>query len=258
MRLPCALSIAGSDPTGAAGLQADLRTFAALKVQGLGAVAAVTAQNSRRVIATQPVAANMLRDQLNALAEDFPIAAIKIGLLASASNIAVVAAFLGAGGLHNIVLDPVLVSSSGTVLLPAKAQRALIDLLPQMDIVTPNRPEAAALLGRPLPAKRAARALLDLGARAVLLKGGHARGTTVVDYFADGNGVRDIRHPRLPFDARGTGCVLSSAIAAYLARGYAMGAAVDSAEQFLQRALRRSRRAGHSAKHFLLLNSDNE
>jgi hydroxymethylpyrimidine/phosphomethylpyrimidine kinase len=127
-----------------------------------------------------------------------------------------------------------------------------------MDIVTPNRPEAAALLGRALPAKRAARALLDLGARAVLLKGGHARGSTVVDYFADCNGVRDIRHPRLPFDARGTGCVLSSAIAAYLARGYAMGAAVDSAEQFLQRALRRSRPAGHSAKHFLLLNPDNE
>lgn len=252
------LSIAGSDPTGAAGIQADLRTFAALRVHGLGAIAAVTAQNSRRVIAKQAVAPALLRDQLRALAEDFDIAAIKIGMLASAQNIRAVAAFLSADSSRNVVLDPVLVSSSGTALLPAAAQRALIGLFALTDLITPNRPEAAALLGLALPPKQAARALLDFGSRAVLLKGGHASGRTVVDYLADGNGVREIRHPRLPFDARGTGCVLSSAIAAHLARGLDVNEAVDAAEDFLQRALRRSKRAGRSATRFLFLELINE
>src|SRR5262249_3142831 len=142
------------------------------------------------------------------------IGAVKIGMLASARNIGVVAEFLRARRAGNVVLDPVLASSSGTALLPFTAQRALIGLFAHADLVTPNRPEAALLLGRNRPARQAARALLDLGSRAVLLKGGHARGA-VVDYFADADGVREIRHARLPFDARGTGCVLSSAIAGY-------------------------------------------
>jgi hydroxymethylpyrimidine/phosphomethylpyrimidine kinase len=246
------VSIAGSDPTGAAGVQADLRTFAALDVHGLSATAAVTAQNSRRVIATQAVRGSLLRDQLHALSEDFDIAAIKIGMLGSAQNIRIVTTFLQSH-LRNVVLDPVLVSSSGTPLLPTAARRALIGMFAHVDLITPNRPEAAALLGKTLPPRRCARALLDLGARAVLLKGGHARGEVVVDYFADASGTREIRHARLPFDARGTGCVLSSAIAAYLARGLELSEAIDAAEAFLQRALRRSRAAGRSAKRFLVL-----
>jgi hydroxymethylpyrimidine/phosphomethylpyrimidine kinase len=253
--LPCVLSIAGSDPTGAAGIQADLRALAALNVHGLGAITAVTAQNSRRVTAAMAVSPVLLRQQLRALADDFDIAAIKIGMLGSAQNIAAVAAFLRAEQSRNVILDPVLKSSSGTSLLPATARRAMVSLFSMVDLVTPNRPEAATLLGRALPAKHAARALLDLGSRAVLLKGGHARGDIVVDYLADSDGVREIRHPRLPFDARGTGCVLSSAIAAYLSQGSTMSEAVASAEDFLQRALGRSLPAGRSATRFLLLNS---
>lgn len=253
----CALSIAGADPTGAAGIHADLRTFAALGVHGLAAITAVTAQNSRRVIATNAVRSAQLRDQLHALAEDFDIVAIKIGMLASAKNIGAVAAFIRETNARNVVLDPVLVSSSGTALLPVAAQRALIRLFPNVDLITPNLPEAASLLKRRMPAKQAVRALLDLGANAVLLKGGHARGA-IVDYFADAGGVREIRHPRLPFSARGTGCVLSSAIAACLARGMKMTDAIDTAEAFLQRALRRSRPAGRSATRFLVLDFQNE
>jgi len=256
-KLPCVLSIAGADPTGAAGIHADLRTFVALGVHGLGAIAAVTAQNSRRVVARDAVRSSLLIDQLQALAEDFDIAAIKIGMLASARNIGAVAAFLRKQHSRNVVLDPVLVSTSGAALLPITARRTLVKLFEHADLITPNRPEAAMLLGRTMPAARSARALLDLGARAVLLKGGHARGR-VVDYFADADGVREIRHTRLPFDARGTGCVLSSAIAVYLARGLGMSDAVDAAEAFLQRALRHSTPAGRSAKRFLLLQSKNE
>ena len=248
--LPCVLSIAGADPTGAAGIHADLRTFAALGVHGLGAITAVTAQNSRHVIATNSVRGTQLRDQLHALSEDFDIAAIKIGMLGSSQNIGTVGAFLR--NARNVVLDPVLVSSSGTALLPVAAQRAMIGLFPHVDVITPNRPEATALLGHAMPARYAARALLDLGARAALLKGGHSRGA-IVDHFADASGVREIRHARLPFGARGTGCVLSSAIAAYLAHGLKMTDAVDAAEVFLQHALRRSSVAGRSETRFLLL-----
>ncbi len=255
--LPCVLSIAGSDPTGAAGIQADLRTFSALRAHGLGAITSVTAQNSRRVIAMRAVDGSLLRDQLRALSDEFDIAAIKIGMLASTQNIRVVAAFLKKHA-RNAVLDPVLVASSGTALLPATARQALMELFAHVDLITPNRPEAAMLLGRALPARSAVRALLDLGARAVLLKGGHTRRGDVVDYFADGDGIREIRHERLPFDARGTGCVLSSAIAAYLARGFNMKKAVESAENFLQRELRRSVPAGRSVKRFLILESRNE
>ncbi len=251
--MPCALSIAGSDPTGAAGVHADLRSFAALRVHGLGVIAAVTAQNSHCVLAAQPVSPQLLRRQLRALADDFNVAAIKIGMLGSAANIREVAAFIRDQRARNVVLDPVLASSSGTLLLPATAKRALVELFPLVDLITPNRPEAAALLDRTLPAARLARALLDLGSRAVLLKGGHGRGSVVIDYFADADGVREIRHPRLPFDARGTGCVLSSAITAYLARGLDVAAAVDAAENFLQQAMRESVSAGRSAKRFLLI-----
>ena len=251
--MPCVVSIGGSDPTGAAGVHADLRTFATLGVHGLAVVASVTAQNSRRVLATQAVAPLLLRRQLRALMDDFEIAAVKIGMLGSAANIREVGEFLRRRGARKVVLDPVLVSSSGMPLLPATARRALTELFPLVDLITPNRPEAAALVGRSLPAARLARALRDLGANAVLLKGGHGRGNSVTDFFADADGVREIRHPRLPFDARGTGCVLSSAIAAYLARGMDLDTAVDAAEKFLQRALRESVPAGRSAKRFLLI-----
>ena len=148
-------------------MHADLRTFAALGVHGLGAIAAVTAQNSRRVVATQAIRAALLRDQLRALAEDFDIAAIKIGMLGSARISARSLHFFVSNVRANVVLDPVLVSSSGTALLPATARRALIGAcFAHVDLITPNRPEAAMLLGRAMPARASRPRACSISARA--------------------------------------------------------------------------------------------
>jgi len=257
-RLTVALTIAGSDSAGLAGIQADLKTFAALGVHGLTAVTAVTAQNSRAVVATHTVAPALLQAQLEALQADFRIGAIKIGMLASAAIARVVADWLERVDARNVVLDPVLVSSSGRPLLSAAGVRVLRErLLPLATIVTPNLPEAAALLGRPLTAvddfREAAIALRGLGARAVLIKGGHARGRAEVirDFYADARGERGFVHARLPYAARGTGCTLSSAIAAGLARGKSLRTALDEAEAYLQRCYRRARPIGRGAARAL-------
>jgi len=248
------LTIAGADSGGAAGIQADLKVFAAFGLHGLSAITAVTAQNTRMVKAIRVVPARTVRQQLEAVADDFQIAAVKIGMLGASATIDVVARFLAARRLP-MVLDPVLMSSSGAHLLPPRSRAALRDkLIPLAHVLTPNLPEAALLLGLKNPAhdaRQLARELLGLGARSVLLKGGHAKGDPVCDYFASAQAQRVFRHPRLALDARGTGCTLSAAIAAAIASGHALPDAVRIAERYLQRALRGAYRAGRGRQRVL-------
>jgi len=244
------LSIAGSDSGGASGIQADLKTFAAFGLHGLSAITAVTAQSLHKVVSVYNLPAREVERQILTLFDSFDIGAVKIGMLGSAANVTSVAKSLARVRARNVVLDPVLVSSSGTPLLSARGISAVRDqLVPLATVLTPNLPEAHELLGRRMRGEQAlgaARALLALGARAVLVKGGHARGAIVRDALAEAGGVREFRHPRLAMRARGTGCVLSSAIASGLAQGKPLAAAVESAEEFLQRALREAYRPGSS------------
>lgn len=243
------LTIAGSDSGGGAGIQADLATFAAFGVHGLCAITAVTAQNTRGVTAIRTLEAGILRAQLDAVFSDFRVGAIKLGMLATPTLVRTVAATLQRHPRIPVVLDPVLVATTGAHLatddLVGAIQR---HLLARADLVTPNLPEAAALLGLPeqrLPERlHTARELLDLGARAVLLKGGHARGAQVEDLLLGGSTMRRFRHARIRGRAHGTGCTLSSAIAASLALGATLDAAVASGIDYVQRALRHGYRPG--------------
>lgn len=254
-RHPSVLSIAGSDSGGASGIQADLRTFAACGVHGTSAITAITAQNLREVVAVRCISARDLHAQIRAVFDGFDVGAVKIGMLGSAANVKVVATALRAAHARNIVLDPVLVSSSGTPLLTARGIALLRgELFPLATIVTPNLPEAGALLGRPVRASQAdaaARALLALGPGVVLLKGGHGRGRIVRDVLVRPDSAREFRHPRLPISARGTGCVLSSAIACGLARAESLDTAVERAQALLQNALRSAYRPGPTSLHVL-------
>jgi len=247
------LTIAGSDSGGAAGIQADLKTFAAFGAHGLSAIAAFTAQNLDSVLSIHRVPSHALEHQLQALFAGFDIAAVKIGMLGSVANVTAVAATLRAMRARNVVLDPVLASTSGAALLSARGVRALREqLIPLADVLTPNLPEAEILLGSSVrDVEAAARALRALGARAVLLKGGHARGRIVRDVLVDARGVEEFRHARLAVRARGTGCVLSSAIACGLAGGRSPRAAIAGAEEFLQAALRASYRPTRGAQAVL-------
>jgi len=249
------LSIAGSDSCGASGMQADLKTCAAFGVHGLSAITAVTAQNLRSIKSVHRVPAREVERQIAALFDDFDIGAVKIGMLGSAANVSAVARTLQRVGARNIVVDPVLVSSGGTVLLSVRGIAALRkELIPLAALLTPNLPECRELLGRRVRedhAEAAAGDLLALGAGAVLLKGGHGRRDVVRDVLAVGRDVFEFRHPRLPVHARGTGCVLSSAIACALAQGKPLLAAIDTAEQFLQQALRDAYRPGRRSLHVL-------
>lgn len=255
-RATCVLTIAGSDSSGGAGIQADLKAFAALGVHGLSVITAVTAQNMREVVSIHRVPASQVERQLQAVFDDFHIAAVKIGMLGSAATISTVARFLGERSRAPIVLDPVFISSSGTRLLPTRALAALrAHLIPLVCLLTPNVPEAAALLGRRLTTakhlRQAARDLLELGAGSILLKGGHLGSDPVCDYLVDASGTHVFRHARQPLQARGTGCVLSAAIAAGLARGCTRLAAVSAAEKYLQLAMRGAYRAGKGASRAL-------
>ena len=245
-RCASVLTIAGSDSGGGAGIQADLKTFAACGVHGLSAITALTAQDTRGVHAIHAVPVKHLARELEILAGDFRIAAVKIGMLGSAAAIRVVARFLRQLPAP-VVLDPVLISSSGTDLLPRGAHRVLREeLLPLASLLTPNLPEAALLLGKNHSGDAAAdaRALCALGAQAVLLKGGHGAAQTIVDTFVQEGAIHRFRHRRLPVIAHGTGCVLSAAIAAGLASGLELYPAVRAAQRHLQRALRGAYRAG--------------
>jgi hydroxymethylpyrimidine/phosphomethylpyrimidine kinase len=257
------LTIAGSDSGGASGIQADLKTFTALGVHGLSVITAVTSQNLQAVQAIHRVPVRHIRSQLRALLDDFDIKAVKIGMLGSAAAIDAVGLALEDSKIRHIVLDPVLVSTSGTALLPPRAIAWLRDVLfPITEILTPNLPEAEMLLGRSLAdaddRRDAAFDLLTLGPQSVLLKGGHAKGGKVYDYFVDANrtkrgapSLQTFTNPRLPIQARGTGCTLASAIAAGLARGLTREAGVAAAERYLQRCMRRAYRPGRGRLYIL-------
>ena len=246
------LAIAGSDSGGGAGLQADIRTLAAHGVHGLTVVTAVTAQNTRGVTAIGVTPAGLLRAQIDACFDDFRIGAIKIGMLANAGVIDAVADCLERHTPANIVLDPVMIATSGARLLAGDAMSALqARLLPLASVLTPNIPEAEMLLDRPIvsgeEALAALETLLDRGVAAVLLKGGHLQeGNEVVDRFGDGLVRATFLHPRLDVNAHGTGCTLSSAIAAQLCLGQPLDRACALASDFVFDALRAGYRPGRS------------
>jgi len=248
----CALTIAGSDSGGGAGIQADLKTFAAHGVHGLSAIAALTAQHTRAVTAVHLPSPQFLRAQIDACFEDFTIAAVKIGMLANRDLIHCVADALEHYRPAHIVLDPVMVATSGAKLLEEAALNALCTrLLPLADLITPNLSEAELLLGHPITDSAgmdaALPALRALGARAVLLKGGHLdEGVEVIDRFDDGQTSTRWSHPRHALDAHGTGCTLSAAIAAQLCLGQPMPQACQHATGYVARALANGYRPGRS------------
>ena len=240
------LTIAGSDSSAGAGVQADLKTFAALGVYGTCAVTAITAQSTRGVSGVQDVSPEMVAAQIDAVVEDIRPDAVKTGMLASDPIIEVVAAKVREHGLPNLVVDPVMAAKSGDRLLREEAVAALrAALLPLCTIVTPNVPEAEVLTGREIvtdeDARRAAEEIVGLGAGAVVVKGGHRAGADAVDILYDGSTFQVYSAPRVDTTStHGTGCTFASAIAAYLARGEPLAEAVGHAKEYLTEALRRA------------------
>ncbi|HCP81846.1 MAG TPA: bifunctional hydroxymethylpyrimidine kinase/phosphomethylpyrimidine kinase [Octadecabacter sp.] len=232
-----ALTIAGSDSGGGAGIQADLKTFSALGVYGASVVTAVTAQNTKAVTAIHPIPDDVVAAQIKAVLDDIQIDVVKIGMLGTPSLIAAVADAL-AGYAGPIVLDPVMVAKSGDTLLADSAIDALKSLLfNRAALLTPNLPEAAKLVGEGSTQSQA-NALLDLGVGAVLMKGGHAVGETCTDLLVSQTGTQDFSAPRVNTrNTHGTGCSYSSAIAAGLAQGTALSDAVRHAHTWLHQAI---------------------
>ena len=237
------LSIAGSDSGGGAGIQADLKTFAAHGVHGLSAIAALTAQNTQGVTAVHVPPVEFLRAQIDACFDDFRIGAVKLGMLATAEVIHAVADALESHRPPFVVLDPVMVATSGARLLAEDALDAMrMRLLPLATVLTPNIPEAELLLGQSIPdggaADRAVAALRALGPRATLLKGGHLdEGQTVVDRYEDGHTDARFIHDRIAVNGHGTGCTLASAIAAGLAQKMSLRDSVARARAYVRDAI---------------------
>jgi hydroxymethylpyrimidine/phosphomethylpyrimidine kinase len=254
-----ALTVAGSDSGGGAGIQADLKTFMAHGVYGMSAITAITAQNTVGVRAVELLDPALVAAQIAAVLDDIGADAAKTGMLGAAPIIEAVAASLRHYRLTNLVVDPVMIAKSGDRLLAEAAVAALrTTLLPLALVLTPNLPEASVLLGRPVATMEdmpaAARALLALGPRYVLLKGGHLPGDEVMDLLDDGEEVLVLRSPRVPTrHTHGTGCTYSAAIAALLARGLPVPAAVREARAYLIGAIERAEAigAGHSPVHHL-------
>ncbi|NBV21753.1 MAG: bifunctional hydroxymethylpyrimidine kinase/phosphomethylpyrimidine kinase [Proteobacteria bacterium] len=251
--LPIALTIAGSDSGGGAGLQADLKTFAALRVHGTTAVTCLTAQNPRRVSAIQAARSTMVRAQIEAVFEELRPAAVKTGMLFDAAIIREVARFFRelSGPKPPLIVDPVMIATSGASLLKPAAIRALqAELLPLATLVTPNLDEAAVLVGRKLESvedlRFAARAIHQKFQCAALVKGGHLRGLReAVDVFFDGGTELLLSAPFVRgISTHGTGCTYSAAITAYCARGRTLSQAVPLAKKFITRAITHSVRAG--------------
>ncbi len=248
MKRPCVLTIAGSDSGAGAGIQADARTVQALGGYATTAITAITAQNTRGVVAWRAVSPDLIAAQIAAVLEDFPIAAIKTGLIPGAAGVRAIAHALGQHRRVPLVIDPVLGSTSGTRFLPATGVRALKkELLPRATLVTPNWLEAAVLSGWPvndfMEAEMAGSILAVEFGCAVLVKGGHAPGGSCRDCLVTGNGpARWFESERVPTqNTHGTGCVLSAAIACGLARGETIERAVTKAHAFLQKSLRAGR-----------------
>jgi hydroxymethylpyrimidine/phosphomethylpyrimidine kinase len=250
-RRPRVLSVAGSDSGGGAGIQADLKTFSALGVYGMTAITAVTVQNTQGVSAVHPVPAAIVADQVRAVVSDIGVDAVKTGMLASAAIVEAVARVLAEERVPNLVVDPVFVSKHGDALLAEDAVGALVaDIVPLATIVTPNLHEAAGLAGFDVATRdemrAAAEAILARGPRSVLVKGGHLEGAEAADLFMDGDGERWLGGRRYDTaHTHGTGCTLSSAIAAHLAKGEGLLDAVIAAKAFVTGAIAHALAIGH-------------
>lgn len=239
-----ALTIAGSDSGGGAGIQADLKTFAAHGVFGTSAITAVTAQNTRGVVCWQALPADLVTAQIEAVAGDLGADAVKIGMLATAAIVEAVAAAIRALDLPQVVVDPVMIAKGGDRLIDADAVAAMrSELLPNAHVVTPNVPEAEVLAGMPVRSlddmRQAGERILRSGPRVVLVKGGHLDGPESVDVACMESGTFEIRRPRIETrHTHGTGCTLSSAIAANLALGLPDREAMEAAREYLDGAIR--------------------
>jgi hydroxymethylpyrimidine/phosphomethylpyrimidine kinase len=258
--VPNVVSIAGADPSGGAGVLADLKTFSALGAYGCGVIAALTSQNTREVTGIHEVPADFLALQLDTLFADVRIDAVKIGMLASSALVGVVADRLRRHRPRFVVLDPVMVAKSGDRLLRAEAVDALrSELVPLATVLTPNLPEAGDLLGRAVgedveDMHAAARELRALGAQTVLVKGGHGTRETLVDLFFDGSRAVELPARRIATNnTHGTGCTLSSAIAALLPQRPGIASAVRDAREYVLNAIRESDQlhvgSGHGPLH---------
>lgn len=250
MRLPVALTIAGSDSGGGAGIQADLKTFAALGVHGTSAITAITAQNTLGVTDILELPPALIRAQLAAVVDDIGVQATKTGMLSSSAIIEAVAAFIESHPIGPLVVDPVMVAKGGARLLREDAVDALRRrLVPLAAVVTPNLPEAEVLLGRAIRTlaerRDAAHELVAMGARSAVVKGGHAEGD-VTDVFYDGDELVELEGERIATaNTHGSGCVFSAAITAGLAKGEAPSTAVRAAKAFITRAIASSLELGH-------------
>ncbi len=260
MTIPVALTIAGSDSSGGAGVQADLKTFAALGVYGASVITALTAQNTTGVSGIHPVPAEFVTAQIDAVFSDLDVKAVKIGMVAQRPVIDAIVAGLARWSPKHVVLDPVMVATSGDHLLARDAVEALrTRLIPCASLVTPNLPEAAALLQEAVAASEAAierqgQRLLAMGCRAVLIKGGHGQGTESIDYLFDSTGTVVLAAPRVATkNTHGTGCSLSSAVAAGLAKGDDLQTAVRRAKAWISAAISAADRLavgnGHGPVH---------
>ena len=250
MKLPVALTIAGSDSGGGAGIQADLKTFAALGVHGTSAVTAVTAQNTRGVSDYVELPLDIIRAQIDEVVSDLSPAAVKTGMLSSAEIIEAVALAVEELGLGTLVVDPVMVAKGGAPLLRPDAVASLVErLIPLARLITPNLPEAEVLLDRRIRSRQereqAARDLVGLGCGAAVVKGCHAGGEAA-DVFFDGEVLAWLEAERVPTEnTHGSGCAFSAAIAAGLARGLDMLPAVEEAKLFITGAIQNALEVGH-------------
>ena len=251
-RVPVALTIAGSDSSGGAGIQADLKTFHALGVYGMSAVTALTAQSTQGVSGVVAIDAAFVAEQIDTTVRDIPPDAVKTGMLANGAIVEAVAEAVDRHRFPALVVDPVIVATTGALLLdPAGIEAVRALLLPRATIVTPNAPEAAELLGMVVRSaedqEAAARALVvDLGAPAALVKGGDLEGDEVVDVFFDGDRIEIFRDPRIrTTSTHGSGCALASAIAAHLARGASLLDAVREARAWVRRGIENAPALGH-------------
>jgi hydroxymethylpyrimidine/phosphomethylpyrimidine kinase len=244
-RVRTALTIAGSDSGGGAGIQADLKTFSALGVFGMSALTAITAQNTLGVMAVHEVPPEMVAAQIDAVLTDIGADAVKTGMISNSEIIRVVAAKVREYGVSTLVVDPVMVATSGDRLLREDAVAALrTELLPLATVVTPNLPEAEVLIGREIPSlgamRDAAKAIVGLGARSAIVKGGHLTGDAT-DVFYDGSGFTELPARRIETTStHGTGCTLASAIAALLARGESLEGAIGGAKVYVTAAIERA------------------
>lgn len=260
MRIPRALTIAGSDSGGGAGIQADLKTFSAFRVFGMSVITAVTAQNSLGVQGVENLTPGFVAQQLDSVLDDFGADAAKCGMLSTAPIIEAVADVLRERPIVNLVVDPVMVAKSGDPLLRPDARYALVErILPLALVVTPNLPEAGALAGFPVTDREsmeaAARRIADLGPRHVLVKGGHLEGDPL-DLLWDGHVFREFRGERIDSpNTHGTGCTLSAAIAAGLALGQPLADSIARAKAYVTRAILEGFQAGRGVgqlRHFLV------